>query len=135
MTFLCDTNIISELARPKPNLGVINWSTKVSSINLSVITVEEIYYGLAAKPNARIEQWFEQFLDHYCIILPITVDIAKMSGLIRGNLRSQGKQRTQADILIAATAKIHKLRLVTRNIRDFEGCNIQILNPFTSSNQ
>jgi len=132
MTFLCDTNIISELARPKPNPGVINWSTTVSSINLSVITVEEIYYGLAAKPNARIKQWFEQFLDNYCIILPVTVDIAKMSGLIRGNLRTQGKQRTQADILIAATVQIHQLTLVTRNTRDFEGCNIQIINPFTS---
>lgn len=132
MTFLCDTNIISELARPKPNPGVINWSTTVSSINLSVITVEEIYYGLAAKPNARIEQWFEQFLDNYCIILPVTVDIAKMSGLIRGNLRTQGKQRTQADILIAATVQIHQLTLVTRNTRDFEGCNIQTINPFTS---
>ncbi|MBF2016451.1 MAG: type II toxin-antitoxin system VapC family toxin [Rivularia sp. T60_A2020_040] len=80
-----------------------------------------------------MEQWFEQFLDNYCIVLPVTVDIAKMSGLIRGNLRTQGKQRTQADILIAATVQIHKLTLVTRNTRDFEGCNIQILNPFTSS--
>ena len=58
MTFLCDTNIISELARPKPNSGVLSWNAKVSSINLSVITVEEIYFGLAAKPNQRIEQYF-----------------------------------------------------------------------------
>lgn len=132
MNFLCDTNIISELARPKPNSGVLNWSAKVSSIYLSVITVEEIYYGLAAKPNQRIEQWFEQFLDDHCTILPITVDIAKMSGLIRGNFRREGKQRTSSDILIAATAQVHQLTLVTRNVRDFEGCNIQILNLFTS---
>ena len=132
MTFLCDTNIISELARPKPNSGVLSWSAKVSSINLSVITVEEIYYGLAAKPNPRIEQWFEQFLKNYCTILPITVNIAKLSGELRGDLRSQGKQRTQADILIAATAKAHNFILVTRNVRDFEGCDIDIFNPFTS---
>lgn len=132
MTFLCDTNIISELARPKPNSGVLSWSAKVSSIKLSVITVEEIYYGLAAKPNPRIEQWFEQFLENYCTILPITVNIAKMSGKLRGDLRSQGKQRTQADLLIAATAKIHQITLVTRNVRDFENCSIHILNPFTS---
>ena len=132
MSFLCDTNIISELARPKPNTGVLSWSAKISSMNLSVITVEEIYFGLAAKPNKRIEQWFEQFLNNYCTILPVTINIARISGSLRGNFRRQGLQRTQADILIAATAQIHQLTLVTRNVRDFEGCNIQILNPFTS---
>ena len=132
MSFLCDTNIISELARPKPNAGVLSWSAKISSMNLSVITVEEIYFGLAAKPNKRIEQWFEQFLNNYCTILPVTINIARISGSLRGNFRRQGLQRTQADILIAATAQIHQLTLVTRNVRDFEGCNIQILNPFTS---
>lgn len=62
MTFLWDTNIISELARPQPHPGVLSWSSQVSSINLSMVTIEEIYYGLAAKPNARIQQWFEQFI-------------------------------------------------------------------------
>ena len=56
MTFLCDTNIISELARPQPNAGLLQ-----SSIALSVITLEEIYYGLTSKPNARINTWFQQF--------------------------------------------------------------------------
>ena len=84
MTFLCDTNIISELARPIPNSGVLKWSNRVSSIVLSVITVEEIVYGLTAKPNRRIEGWFESFLQDYCSILPITPDIAKRSGELRG---------------------------------------------------
>ncbi|NJO78632.1 MAG: type II toxin-antitoxin system VapC family toxin [Cyanobacteria bacterium RM1_2_2] len=70
MTLLCDTNIISELARPQPNTGVVAWSAKTSSILLSVITLEEIFYGLSAKPNARIQAWFEQFLNSYCQILP-----------------------------------------------------------------
>ncbi|MFM7903994.1 MAG: hypothetical protein ACKPA9_02115, partial [Microcystis sp.] len=61
MTFLCDTNIISELARPQSNAGVLQWSREVSSIALSVITLEEIYYGLTSKPNARINTWFQQF--------------------------------------------------------------------------
>ena len=56
MTFLCDTNIISELARPQPNAGLLQ-----SSIALSVITLEAIYYGLTSKPNARINTWFQQF--------------------------------------------------------------------------
>jgi predicted nucleic acid-binding protein len=55
MTYLCDTNIISELAKPQPNSGVIAWSSGVVSVSLSVITLEEISYGLSAKPNARIQ--------------------------------------------------------------------------------
>lgn len=56
MTFLGDTNMISELARPQPNAGLLQ-----SSIALSVITLEAIYYGLTSKPNARINTWFQQF--------------------------------------------------------------------------
>ncbi|MCA2630256.1 MULTISPECIES: type II toxin-antitoxin system VapC family toxin [unclassified Microcystis] len=131
MTFLCDTNMISELARPQPNAGVLQWSREVSSIALSVITLEEIYYGLTSKPNARINTWFQQFFNYYCQIIPITSEIALYAGEIRGKLRTQGKTRSQADMLIAATAKIHKLTLVTRNIRDFEGCEILLFNPFS----
>ncbi|PHJ56903.1 hypothetical protein VF14_34555 [Nostoc linckia z18] len=131
MTFLCDTNIISELARPQPNSGVLTWAAKVSSIAISVITVEEISYGLTLKPNPRIENWFENFLENYCQILPITAEIAKRSGELRGQLRLIGKTHTQADMMIAATAQIHQLTLVTRNIRDFDSCGIPLLNPFT----
>ena len=60
----------------------------------------------------------------------ITPEIAQLAGELRGGFRSQGITRSQADILIAATAKIHQLTLVTRNIWDFEGCEIALLNPF-----
>lgn len=106
MSYICDKNIISELTRPMPNRGVTAWSDTVTSINLSVITIEEIYYGLTAKPNARIQQWLENFLTTHCQILPITLEIAKCSGELRGFLRTQGKPRSQADIFIAATARI-----------------------------
>ncbi|WP_292748459.1 hypothetical protein [Nostoc sp. NMS4] len=58
-----------------PNPGVTAWSGTVTSINLSVITIEEIYYGLTAKPNARIQNWFDNFLFTHCQILPITRNI------------------------------------------------------------
>ena len=131
VTFLCDTNIISELARPQPNPGVLAWSAQVSLISLSVITLEEIAYGLASKPNARVQNWFHEFLKTYCQIIPITAEIAHRSGELRGGLRTQGKPRTQADMLIAATAHLYQLTLVTRNTRDFEDCGILLLNPFT----
>jgi predicted nucleic acid-binding protein len=130
MKFLCDTNIISELARPQPNSGVLQWSADVSSITLSVITLEEISYGLTSRPNTRIQAWFGQFLDSYCQIIPITPEIALLTGKMRGKLRNQGKTRSQADMLIAATAQIYQLTLVTRNTRDFKDCDILLLNPF-----
>jgi toxin FitB len=84
MTFLCDTNIISELARPQPNPGVMQWSLGVTAIALSVVTLEEITYGLRAKPNARIQNWFQGFLSTSCQILPVTPEIAQRSGALRG---------------------------------------------------
>jgi predicted nucleic acid-binding protein len=131
MTVLCDTNIISELTRPQPNSGVLEWSEQVSKLMISVITVEEIAYGLASKPNGRVQAWFERFIRTQCGVLPITAEVAQWAGELRGILRSQGKTRTQADMLIAATAHVHQLTLITRNTRDFEDCGISLLNPFS----
>ncbi len=131
MTFLCDTNIISELACPQPNTGVIAWSQELTAMPLSVVTLGEVTYGITAKPNDRIQIWFHNFLNDACIILPVTVEIAQRCGEMRGRLRQVGITRSQADLLIAATAEVHHLTLVTRNIQDFEGCNISVLNPFS----
>ncbi|GGA58859.1 twitching motility protein PilT [Okeania sp. KiyG1] len=128
--FLLDTNIISELARKKPNPNVLNWAAKVTEISVSVVTVEEISYGLSWKPNSQIQEWFENFFESNCQIFPVTTNIAKLSGKLRGRFQSQGQTRSQADMIIAATAKIHQLTLVTRNTRDFEGCGVLLLNPF-----
>jgi predicted nucleic acid-binding protein len=128
-TLLCDTNVLSELARPRPNAGVAEWAQEISSIAVSVITVEEIAYGLSWKPNPRILGWFQEFLLD-SEILPITAEIAERSGRLRGTLQARGKSRTQADMLIAATAQFHGLTLVTRNARDFEDCGLSLLDPF-----
>jgi len=128
---LCDTNILSELARPRPNQGVIEWAANVSNICLSTITVDEIYFGLTRRPNARILQWFETFLANDCEVLPVTTEIAQSAGELRGQLSLKGQVRSQADMLIAATALVHKLRLVTRNERDFKDCNLVVINPFS----
>ena len=95
------------------------------------MSIEETLYGLTSKPNDRIQAWFQEFITTYCHIIVITPEIAQISGEMRGTFRTQGKPRTQADMLIAATAQIHQITLVTRNIKDFERCQISILNPFT----
>jgi toxin FitB len=130
MNFLCDTNIVSELARPVPNAGVLGWAENVRVIGLSVVTLEEIFYGLALRPNARIEGWFEDFLSRYVRVLDVTPSISRLAGTLRGRLAARVKTRTQADMLIAATAVIHGLTLVTRNTKDFAGVDVTLLNPF-----
>ncbi len=130
MKYLIDTNIVSELASRRPDASVLRWAENISSIYLSVVTVEEIHYGLAAKPNPRIHAWFEDFFSGYCEILPVSRQIAQWAGERRGQFRTKGQTRTQADMLIAATAAVHGLALVTRNVRDFDDCGIALLNPF-----
>jgi toxin FitB len=130
MSFLFDTNVLSELTRPQPHSSVLSFASGLSQIALSAITIEEVFYGLAAKPNLRIQGWFEIFIETNCLVLPVTEIISKQAGEMRGKLQAEGKPRTQADMLIAATAKIHQLTLVTRNVKDFQGCDIVILDPF-----
>lgn len=107
------------------------WAQTVSVISLSVVSVEEIFFGLTWKPNRRVETWFDEFLKGYCEICPVTADIARRAGALRGILAAQGQTRTQADMLIAATAQANQQTLVTRNLSDFEGCGIVLLNPFS----
>jgi len=75
MSSLCDSNSISELMKPEPHEKVDEWFSHQEFIFLSVVTVEEIYYGLT---DARKKwAWFENFLQYRCEILPVTTDIAK----------------------------------------------------------
>lgn len=127
---LCDTNVIGELTRREPNAGVLAWAKDQRKIAISVVTLDEILYGLAWKPIPRIMAWADRFLDRYCEILPVTIRVGKVSGHLRGRLQAEGDTRAQADMLIAATAKVNGLTLVTRNVRHFGRCGVSILNPF-----
>ena len=130
MSWLTDTNVLSELLKPRPNRGVVEWARTVERISVSAITVEEILFGLAWKPHRRTYTAVMRFFASSCDVLPVTHAIAERGGALRGELQSRGFTRTAADMLIAATAQIHDLPLVTRNTRDFEGIRIDMLNPF-----
>jgi len=132
MTYLADTNIISELARPQPNPGALEWADEVARISMSVVTLEELQFGLSWRPNSRIQAWLEQFLEEYCDVVFVSSEVARLAGEWRGQFQAAGVVRTQADMLIAATAAVNGLTLVTRNVKDFDGCGITILNPFSS---
>lgn len=130
-TFLSDTNVLSEVVRRQPDAGVLAWFESQSEIALSAVTVHEVFTGLSWKPRPKVREWFDRFLVSNCQVLPVSVEIARRSGELRGTALSRGQTRSVADSLIAATAQIHGLTLVTRNVRDFEGWGIPLLNPFT----
>ena len=131
---LLDTNVLAELCRQRPDPAVERWADRaLPPFGLSVVTVEEVHFGLAWKPNARIEALVDRFLAERCEIFPVTTPVARRAGALRGQFRRTGRTRTQADMLIAATAQVHQLPVATRNVRDFAGCGVALLNPFESS--
>ena len=131
MNFLLDTNIVSELTRRQPNSAVLIWAESAACHTISAITVEELWFGIARKPDARLTAWIAHYLERH-EALPLTPEIAERAGRLRGDFSLKGITRSQADMLIAASAQAHNLTLVTRNVRDFEGCGIALLDPFTA---
>lgn len=128
---LVDTNVISELARPRPSPVVLDWLERESSIAISVITLEELAYGVARAPAGRgLAAWLEAMLEAVEVVLEITPAIARASGELRAMRESIGRRVAPADMLICATALVNGLTLATRNVADFDGCGVAIVDPF-----
>jgi predicted nucleic acid-binding protein len=133
---LVDTNVLSELARPRPNAAVVGWFAKQREIQLSVVTLEELAFGVArARGGAhnRLAKWLDALLAARPPILDVTPAIARASGELRAAREARGRRVAMADMLIAATALAHGLTLVTRNVRDFESCGVSLLDPFQTT--
>jgi predicted nucleic acid-binding protein len=136
--FLLDTNILSELIRPKPDAKVVQWigETDESILFLSVLTVGEIRDGIerldVGRRRGRLESWLEidlraRFRDR---ILPIGEAIAERWGALSAIAVAKGKPIPVIDGLLAATAIHHDLMLVTRNGSDVAGTGVPIVNPW-----
>lgn len=135
MTYLLDTNVLSETRKRQPVAGVAEWiaATPPDRLHVSVLTLGEIERGIArirARNDPRqaltLERWLRQveagFEDR---VLPVTLPVAAAWG------RQQYAQPLPViDALIAATAHVHDLIVVTRNGKDFESAGISVLNPF-----
>ena len=128
--WLIDTNIVSEIMRRKPDTNVQAWCISKDTFRISVITIDEIIYGLERQSLDSKIKWFQEFVSTKCTVHPVTEPIANRAGEIRGQLASIGQTRSQADMLIAATAWSHHLVLATRNTKDFDGTGVPIFNPF-----
>ena len=137
--FLIDTNVLSEYNRPgSPNVGVKRWleTTDRESQYVSVITLAEIQKGIEllveGKRRSQLRQWLEQDLEAWFSgrILPVDRHVAgRWAALLAAGART-GRSLPSVDSLIAATALVYDLTIVTRNIRDFEGIGAKIFNPW-----
>jgi toxin FitB len=128
--FLADTNVVSELVKKTPDAKVMQWLQSVKLMSISAITIEEAHFGLAWQPNARKLSLFNAIVQSLHAVYPITESIAQRAGVLRGQFQAQGIIRSAPDMLIAATAQEHLLIVATRNVRDFMGCGVQVVNPF-----
>ena len=127
---LADTNVISEFVKGTPDVQVMRWLQSVQLMAISAITLEEAHFGLAWQPNTRKLALFNALVERLHAVYPITPAIAQRGGVLRGQFQAQGIVRSAPDMLIAATAIEHQLVLATRNVRDFIGCGVQMVNPF-----
>jgi toxin FitB len=131
--YLLDTNVVSELRRPKPHGGVLAWLESVSDadLHLSAVTIGEIQSGIEiarekdAAKAAEIEIWLEQVAATYNILV---MDARAFRCWAR--LMHRRSDELIEDAMIAATAIVHDLTVVTRNVRDFEQLGTPTLNPF-----
>lgn len=131
--YLVDTNVISEARRGSPQ--AVGWMRSVdqSTIHLSVLTLGEIMRGIALRQNSdptaagHLAAWLRKIRhDHAARILPVTDQIAVEWGRIAA-IRPRG----DTDGLIAATAIVHDLAVVTRNVADFADTGVDIINPWS----
>ncbi|RFO97777.1 PIN domain-containing protein [Rhodoferax lacus] len=127
---LADTNVISEFVKKTPDAQVMRWLQSVELLAISAITLEEAHFGLAWQPHTRKLALFNAMVERMHAVYPVTASIAQRGGVLRGQFQAQGIVRSAPDMLIAATALEHQLVLATRNVRDFVGCAIQVVNPF-----
>jgi hypothetical protein len=138
MSFLLDTNVVSEWTKPRPNAGLIAWLEDVDEdrVFLSVITLTELRYGIerlvASKRRKQLENWLEDELPLRFEKRFLAIDryVADTCGNIVAQREALGRPIQAMDAFIAATAEVHGLTLVTRNVLDFDFTVRSILNPW-----
>jgi predicted nucleic acid-binding protein len=136
--FLLDTNIISELIKPRPERRVVEWieATDESLLYVSVLTLGEIRKGIAALGEASRRVALETWLEHDLAlrfsgrILPIDAGVADRWGRICGSAAAKKSPIPVIDALLAATALHHDLTLVTRDTSHAEVSGASVFNPW-----
>ena len=135
MSYLLDTNVVSEIVKRRPASAVTAWFETIpdAALHLSVISLGEIRQGVEALGDGakkeRLRLWLEQDLPAWFEdrLLPVSATVADRWGRL---LAEVGRPIPAIDSLLAATALHHELRLVTRNVRDFRFPGLEVVNPW-----
>jgi predicted nucleic acid-binding protein len=139
--FLLDTNIPSEMTRPRPQPSVIGWLDEADDDQLyfSVVSLGEILKGVTllseSKRRRLLQKWLDKTLRPWFEdrILPVNQPIAERWGVLAGKCQMKGRPLKVVDGLIAATALEHELTVVTRNVKDFAGLGVTVFNPWDAA--
>ena len=139
MSYLLDTNVLSEGMKPTPDRSVTAWlgAAQEPDLFVSVITLGEIRFGIQLMADGRgrraLDQWLRKDLPQRFAgrIFAVDASIADRAGTLAAERRIQGKPLEIADALVAATALVHDLTVVTRNTKDFVGSVRSVFNPWT----
>jgi predicted nucleic acid-binding protein len=135
MSYLLDTNVLSELRRKQPDAGVSVWIAQrpASTLYLSVLTLGELRKGIEgmSDPDRRLalSDWMQTDLAAFFLgrILSVDASVADRWGQL---VAIAGRPLPAIDSLLAATALVHGLTMVTRNTKDFEGLGVEVVNPW-----
>lgn len=138
MSFLLDTNVVSEWVKAHPNAGVVEWIAQVNEdeVFLSVVTFAELRHGIerlaAGARRRRLDEWLRKDLPARFEGRIVEVDgaIADEWGRLVAHCETRGRPIQAMDALIAATAQVHGLTLVTRNTADFQPSVKSLLDPW-----
>jgi toxin FitB len=134
--YLLDTNVVSELRRVRPDQNVLSWLEGVDahSLHVSAVTIGEIQAGIERTRDqdsakaAMLESWLEQVIASHCV-LPLDGAAFRLWA----RLTHKKSNTISEDAMIAATARIHNLFVVTRNVADFADFDVRVINPFDAA--
>jgi predicted nucleic acid-binding protein len=138
VSFLLDTNVVSEWVKPRPNAAVVAWTAEADEdrVFLSVVTLAELRHGIErlapGKRRRRLDEWLREELPlrFEGRVLALDAVIASLWGKLVARSEAAGHPINAMDAFIAATAEAHALTLVTRNTADFAGSVSAMVNPW-----
>ena len=138
MTWLLDTNVVSEGARIHPNRNVVRWLSgqQQDRLAISTVTLAELRHGAATTLDEARRTMLSRWIDSEVVpyfdqrTIPLTVDVLVDWMAHAKRLREARRTDDAAGMLIAATARVHDLILVTRNVRDFADTGIVVYDPW-----
>ncbi|MCY4575362.1 MAG: PIN domain-containing protein [Chloroflexi bacterium] len=136
--YLLDTNVVSERTKEDPAQTVMDFLNNHDELWLSAIVVKELELGVQLMPQGRrrerLREWLNLLLDDYeGRISPIGRREAERAAVLQAQVRRSGGELELGDALIAGTAIVNDMIIVTRNVRDFDGLGIEIVNPWETT--